>query len=192
MEKVTSGPSDEGPSFVEWVRKKYHKELLLIAKALCSRFRFDTAYADDLMQDLYYTVMVKESEVREGVEENDMGYLVKMLKNELINQERKRSATHRRESIFSERKPRIAHIFSLCSDDHLASFYQELEKILPEKDLEIIKLYIEGYSYKEIAQCMEMPIGTVSAKIHRVKSKIAEHFGWCDDEDNGEEENLLF
>ncbi len=46
---------------------------------------------------------------------------------------------------------------------------------LPENQREIILLcYVEGYSYKEIASILEIPIGTVMSRLSRARSTLSD------------------
>jgi len=193
MDRYTSNKQFEDPSLVEMVLEEFHETLYPIAVGLCRSFGFDSDYADDLMQDFYFTVMRKGEDVKKGLEEHGIKYLKKMLRNELINQKRKRTATDRRETYFSEQNSHIPNPFSLCSDEYQESFFRDLEKILTDTELEIMILYIKGYTYKEISEQLDMPKGTIASKISRAKKKIAKLYGWPrNDRKKKENQNQLF
>ena len=58
---------------------------------------------------------------------------------------------------------------------------QELQQVLaelpPELRLTLVMFYFEDLSYKEIAQELEIPIGTVMSRLSRAKHKLRERLG---------------
>ena len=49
---------------------------------------------------------------------------------------------------------------------------REIIKLLPHAYEKPIQLFLTGYSYKEISQYMNIPIGTVKSRIHLGKKQI--------------------
>lgn len=48
---------------------------------------------------------------------------------------------------------------------------------LPSGDRELLLLrYVDGFAYHEIAELLEMPMGTVQWRVFQLKKKLAEHF----------------
>lgn len=49
--------------------------------------------------------------------------------------------------------------------------YRAIER-LPHKELQIITMRIQGYSYKDISEALHINIGTVKSNLHRIKRKL--------------------
>jgi len=52
-------------------------------------------------------------------------------------------------------------------DKTLSSEVKEALEALPEKFRTTLLLDVEGFSYKEIAEVLDIPIGTVMSRLHR-------------------------
>jgi RNA polymerase sporulation-specific sigma factor len=50
--------------------------------------------------------------------------------------------------------------------------YKNLEKLLSPQQNQILKLYFDGYSYKEIADRMQLPIKKIDNSLASIKNKI--------------------
>lgn len=83
----------------------------------------------------------------------------------------------RMKEIFSIQPPPVGDVFSYCVEVHSERFMEDLCELLSEQDFKVMKLYIEGLSYEEIAGYLEMNINTVGVRIHRAKKTLAPHFG---------------
>jgi len=51
-------------------------------------------------------------------------------------------------------------------------FYNKLDSLIKPIQLKILKLYLDGYSYNEIAEKMEMPVKKIDNSLNAVKIKI--------------------
>lgn len=55
---------------------------------------------------------------------------------------------------------------------------QEAFAEIPEDQRAVLELVaVEGYSYKEAAECLETPIGTVMSRLARARAALADRFG---------------
>lgn len=65
---------------------------------------------------------------------------------------------------------------SLVEDQHLVDYYKEnyddLIDTLPENQKSVLRLLIDGYSYKEIADRLHKPINTIRTIIRRSRLQI--------------------
>ena len=51
----------------------------------------------------------------------------------------------------------------------------ELEEVVPREDFDLLyKIYVMGYSYRELCQVMGLTKQALAAKVHRIKKKIQE------------------
>lgn len=58
-------------------------------------------------------------------------------------------------------------------DDHQQLLLQEAVAALPEQERSMISLvYLEGFSYDEIAKLMDLPVGTVKSRVYYAKTKL--------------------
>lgn len=52
------------------------------------------------------------------------------------------------------------------------SFYNEMESMLSKKEWSVFRLYLEGVSYKEISEKLEVPLKVVDNAVFRVRKKL--------------------
>ena len=52
---------------------------------------------------------------------------------------------------------------------------QAIGELRPEYRTVVLLRHIEGYSYDEIAETMELPLGTVKTYLHRARNELKEH-----------------
>lgn len=136
------------------------------------------ADAQDLVQETYIRALRFREQFAPGT--NLKAWLFRILTNTFINTYRRRKA-----------QPEFTELddvdeFSLyrqMSDARAASSSPDPEKEfldgivdvevkdaleeLPEKFRSVVLLDVEGFSYKEIAETLEIPIGTVMSRLHR-------------------------
>jgi RNA polymerase sigma-70 factor, ECF subfamily len=60
------------------------------------------------------------------------------------------------------------------SKDDLARLRSAIEQLEPPDRAVITLTYVEGFSYDEIADSLELPVGTVKSRIHYAKQRIRE------------------
>lgn len=53
-----------------------------------------------------------------------------------------------------------------------ATDIQQIMNLLPAKCRTLFSLYLQGYRYDEIAQRLNMPVGTVKVQIFRIKNRL--------------------
>ncbi len=158
------------------IHHKHHKTLLLYALGLCKKFQLDPSYAYDLMQDFYIAAMGNFEMLEKKYRENGLGALCRTLRYDIYDLGRKKKSIKRVEQVFSESRLKSNSIYYLCSEIQSELFYRVMEQCLSERDFNLMCLYIEGYSYDEIAEKLKMKNGTVSSAIHRSKEKLEVHF----------------
>ena len=126
--------------------------------------------------DLVQETSFKALKNRNRLHNNDhiRAWLYTILKNTYINYLR---SSHYRQLIYdSEELNNIA----IQSGGSNGTPYEELEKkelyeiieMLPHSYKKPIRMFLSGYSYKEIAKQMDIPIGTVKSRIHLGKKQI--------------------
>ena len=134
--------------------------------------------AEDLVQETYIKAFRHRDQFTPGT--NLKAWLFRILTNTFINQYRRKAARPETtelddvdESILyrhmRDRSPGSASPDPEAEliDNTLSSEVKEALEALPEKFRTTVLLDVEGFSYKEIAQMLDIPIGTVMSRLHR-------------------------
>jgi RNA polymerase sigma-70 factor, ECF subfamily len=140
--------------------------------------------AEDLVQETYLRAYRGFEGFREGT--NLKAWLYRILTNTFINQYRAKKRRpdqvdlddvedffiYRRlgglEAAAAERTPETEVLESIPD----AEVKEALESIPEQFRMAVILADIEGFSYKEIAEILEVPIGTVMSRIHRGRRQL--------------------
>ena len=139
----------------------------------------DTALAEDFVQDTYmraweaFDSLVDEAQVR--------GWLVRILQR--VTSDHYRTHLRRQtllpvtrledehsEILASHQEGPLEALISRCSDERVEHALMRL----PREFMETLELHdIEGFKYREIAEIMEIPLGTVMSRIARSRRLLA-------------------
>jgi RNA polymerase sigma factor (sigma-70 family) len=171
------GNTQDEHELVRYVHERYHEMLLLYAMGLCKRYRMDLSHADDLLQDLYYQIMLKEDLFFKQYGEKGVGYLMRCLANKIVDLGRKHQSLNRLGDVYTGGLPKSSNIYYLCIQEHLVDFLEMIEKILSERDFAVMKAYIFGYKHWEISEQYDIPQNSVGVIIYRSKKIIRNHLG---------------
>lgn len=146
---------------------------------------YNTAYrmarnaedAEDLVQETYLKAYRSYAQFTPGT--NLKAWLFKILKNTFINEYRRRQALPQ-ESDFAEIEgafedqisPEIAARWRNPEEEALAGAFDEdvqraLEELPVDYRMTVLLADIEGFSYKEIAEILDIPVGTVMSRLYR-------------------------
>lgn len=137
--------------------------------------------AKDLMQETYFRAFKFFDKFQEGT--NLKAWLFKILKNTYINQYRKVKRTPSSVS-YDDVEPFVDTL--LEGDNETENELEEeatgfnltdevasaLKKLDDEFKLVIVLADIEGFTYQEIAEILEIPIGTVRSRLSRARKKL--------------------
>lgn len=131
--------------------------------------------AKDLIQETALRAFNHREKFEMGT--NFRAWVITIMRNTFINIYRKK----KNRATFSE--PSDSHVFlnfNRCSENLAMSnmMMSDLKVIL--NDLPAIyskpfQLFYEGYKYEEIADLMEVPIGTIKSRIFFARQKLMEH-----------------
>ena len=156
----------------------------------------DEARANDLVQETYLKATRFVKSYQKGT--NAKAWLFRILKNAYINEFRKKSRRPSKVdidevSVYSEtaEKGKPVAYTDLRSDlfDHIMGdeVTHALERLPEEFKTVILLCDIEGFSYEEIADIIDKPIGTVRSRLFRARNllksyleKYAKNLGYED------------
>lgn len=143
--------------------------------AFAWRLTRDQQDASDLFQETAYRAFKSRHSYHPGT--NLLAWLTTIMRNTFINNYRK---SKRRQVL----QDQTSDLFYLNSGDQLVSNTAEgsilLEEIgeiiqsLDETISEPFNLYFKGYKYDEIAEKLNVPLGTVKSRIFMARKKIQE------------------
>ena len=136
------------------------------------------ADAEDLVQETYIRAFRFREQFTPGT--NLKAWLFRILTNTFINQYRRKAARPQStelddvdESILYRHMRNVAPASespdpeTLIVDNTVSTEVKEALEELPEKFRTTVLLDVEGFSYKEIAETLDIPIGTVMSRLHR-------------------------
>lgn len=132
----------------------------------------DREDALDLVQETSFKALKNRSRLHNN--DHIRAWLYTILKNTYINY--LRSSHYRQVTYDSDELTNYAAqnsgSFGAPYDQLQAKELHEIIGLLPGVYEKPIKMFLSGYSYKEIAQQMNIPIGTVKSRIHLGKKQI--------------------
>jgi RNA polymerase sigma-70 factor (ECF subfamily) len=146
---------------------------------------YNTAYrmtrnsedAEDLVQESYLKAYRYYDKFEEGT--NFKAWLFKIMKNTFINNDRKKQQAPAlsdfadiEESFESQVNEDATRQIKNPEEEFLENVLDEdvqraLDKLPPDYRMVVILADLEGFSYKEIADILEVPVGTVMSRLYR-------------------------
>ena len=153
---------------------------------------YNTAYrmarnaqdAEDLVQETYLRAYRSFDQFTPGT--NLKAWLFRILKNAFINEYRKRRAAPVEEEfaaledsfesrIDTDRYPGAKNPEQEALEHSLDENVQRaLDELPPDYRMAVLLADLEGFSYKEIAEILEIPIGTVMSRLYRGRKQLEE------------------
>lgn len=135
------------------------------------KYTNDPEVADDLVQETLYKALKNESSFKKGT--NLRAWLSIILRNNFINEYRKKSKYTSTDDIVSyvgdneAYKARNSGISELQLEYINAAITE-----LPDNLKKPFLYYYDGYSYEEISNMFEVPLGTIKSRIHHARKKL--------------------
>jgi RNA polymerase sigma-70 factor (ECF subfamily) len=147
-------------------------------RTLSLRLAHNRTEAEDLVQDTYLHAFRASHRFTPGT--NLKAWLFRILTNTFINQYRRKAARPDTTELDDvEESILYRHMRDVnpgsaspdpeaeLIDNTLSSEVKDALEALPEKFRTTVLLDVEGFSYKEIAEMLDIPIGTVMSRLHR-------------------------
>ena len=167
-------------------RKEHQREIFWKLAQNQTRFLYNVAFkyagnhydAEDLVQETLYTAYSKFHQLRDN--RKLKSWMFTILRNHFLKGQRKKAPIH--EDEFEDGIDYLTQLESISLQQDAASVYErkvEAETIqsildkLPEKyKADLIVYYMEDSTYQEIAEMLEVPIGTVMSRLSRAKQMM--------------------
>jgi RNA polymerase sigma factor (sigma-70 family) len=154
------------------IAHQFNSKLL---KPFAMRLTKDTEEANDLIQETFVKALKYKNKFREGT--NVKAWLFTIMKNTFLTNYQKVV----RENTFIDNTTNLHFINSTAisvSNDALAAFTMkditDAMASLDEDNMEPFLLYFNGFKYYEIAERLNIPIGTVKNRIFLARKTLKE------------------
>ena len=187
-ERTGSGAADAAPARAETPeerRARFERDALPLLDQLYSaalRMARNPADAEDLVQDTYGKAYAAFGQYKDGT--NLKAWMFRILTNTYINAYRKRQRQPQQTSTDAFEDYQFAKLSENPTSGLRPADVEALAGLpdtavkqalaaLPE-DFRLVVYYadVEGFSYKEIAEIMGTPVGTVMSRLHRGRKQL--------------------
>ena len=133
--------------------------------SLAMNFAKDYADAKDLVQDAITKAFKNKHRFKAG--SNFKAWISKILYRGFINEYQKRK---RRRKVVVSKEEWLPVLNNTATSEQTESsiILQELEQLVSQLDIALrapFMMHFEGYAYKEIAEALGLPIGTIKSRI---------------------------
>ncbi len=150
--------------------------------SFCLRMLSDREEALDAAQEVFLSAYRNLDSFRE--ESRLSTWLLKIASNRCLNRIRQRSARAARETVFPDEDGGESRPFQppapegngperVAENRELGKILEDaLSRIDPESRRLLLLSDVEGFTYEEVAEMAEIPVGTVKSRIHRARMAL--------------------
>lgn len=158
--------SSEYRSLVSYVRKYFNEKYYNLS-------------AEDIVQDVAVNLFSKLD--MDGQLENIAGYVYRSIRNRITDLQRKKKreisfnkfVDEEGEEHYSENIPLEENKFNEIDDEKFYdSIHKALDQLSPNQQMVFVATEIEGYTFEELSDELEIPIGTLLSWKHRGVKKL--------------------
>lgn len=126
--------------------------------------------AEDLLQETYLKAWKNKDEFRKGT--SIRAWLFTIMRNTFINQYRMRHKTLKRKSevpmVEGVEPQGVLSVDQALAQRDLANALNRLPQVFGSP----LRLYMEGYRYREISDLLQVPVGTIKCRIHFARKLV--------------------
>lgn len=142
--------------------------------ALCLRMSGDRRSAEELTQDVFVRAWRRIVTFRGASAFST--WLHRVAVNVVLDERKRRS--RRPAELTSEGNDELAAASGVPTDPAIRLDLERALATLPERSRMALVLYaVEGYRYEEVAELMDISVGTVKSHIHRGRAQLMERMG---------------
>ncbi len=128
--------------------------------------------AEDLVQETYARVLSRPRFLRK---DDDLGYLMRALRNTFFLQLRKEKRQHRGEEINPESEPiDLRGHMRPEREAETRAVYEAIASLPEDFRVAVVAVDVTGLSYEEAANVLRVPPGTVRSRLFRARDKLAD------------------
>lgn len=158
----------------EVVQKKYKYFYHYALKLTCN-----IEEAQDVTQEAILNALSKYNQFS-GNEKDCEKWIATIIRNLFINKYRQES--NRQDQKYDEEGKEFIKDRCESKERLWTSEYEDLMKIIDGLDIPAIDKkcflgYYNGYLYEEIAEILELPLGSIKSKLHFIRKKIINEYG---------------
>ncbi|QQT27722.1 RNA polymerase sigma factor [Sphingobacterium spiritivorum] len=142
-------------------------------RSFAKRFTKDNEEINDLLQETFLKAVTYFQNFKEGT--NLKGWLYTIMKNTFINGYRRVSKTQSFITTEEEVSSSQMYFSAVHNWGENKFVMDDIQQALSELDKGCyvpFTMYFEGYKYYEIAEHLNLPVGTVKTRIHMARKKL--------------------
>lgn len=145
----------------------YYEQLYRFAMKLCG----DVNNAEDLVQQTYVQALAKRDQFVEGTRLDS--WLYRILQNLYFNQRQTSAVAERKRHLFLVDDDSEADVSNrLEASRHLDQVIDVVSDIPEHYRIVLLLIAVEGFSYQEVAESLQLPVGTVTSRLARARSMV--------------------
>lgn len=135
------------------------------------KYTNQSTIADDLVQETIYKALKNINSFKKGT--NLRAWLSTILRNNFINEYRKKSKYFSTDNIIGLINKKDGYVTNNEGESMMQiELMSQAISTLPTNLKESFMLFLKGYSYKEIAEKHDAPIGTIKSRIHLARKSL--------------------